>query len=233
MPEPALVLCMAGLYRRFRDAGYTTPKFLLPVGEETLLARIARLLPAPELLLVANERDREHEAAIRAAVPTGGLLFVGDTSGQAETAAIGARELAPRWTGPVLFHNVDTLVIGRDLHRIGEILARADGFVDVFDSDSPAYSYVAVDGARVTAIAEKVVISRHATTGLYGFRSCATYLEACAATTTRSRGEFYVSDVYRTLLERGGVVEIDAAREGQDTVVLGTPEEYERWRAGR
>src|SRR5688572_15789668 len=132
MREPALVLCMAGLYRRFRDAGYTTPKFLLPVGDETLLARIARLLPAPTLLLVANERDREHEPAIRASVPAdAGLIFVGDTSGQAETAAIGARELRPRWDGPVLFHNVDTIVIGRDLRRIGEILGRADGFVDV------------------------------------------------------------------------------------------------------
>ena len=226
---PALVLCMAGLYRRFRDAGYTTPKYLLPYRGGTVLSVIASELRSEMSILVANERDRAHEAQIRAAVPdTARLLWIGDTSGQAETAAIGVRALsALGWTGSLLLHNVDTVLVGRDLSRIGAILARADGFVDVFRSDSPAFSYVAVEGTRVVDIAEKVVISPHATTGLYGFGSCEVYLDACGRTSGRSKAEFYVSDVYRTMLADGRRIEIDPPGPDQDTIVLGTPAEYE------
>lgn len=229
--KPAVVLCMAGLYRRFRDAGYTIPKFLLPMGDRTILGEVIAGLGPDRLLLVANERDRAHEPAIRAAAPGAELRWIGDTSGQAETAAIGARAAAALgWDGPLLFHNIDTVVRGRDLERIGRILARAEGFVDVFDRSDPAYSYVRVEGARVVEIAEKVVISNHATTGLYGFSSPATYLEACAATTPVGR-EFYVSDVYRTLLQQGHRVEIDPDATDLETLVLGTPQEYESWLA--
>ena len=113
------------------------------------------------------------------------------------------------------------------LPAIGAILDDADGFIDVFDNDSTAYSYVAVEGSRVTDIAEKVVISRHATTGLYGFRSAAYYLEQAAATTGRSRGEFYVSDVYRQMLDTGADIRIDPC--SRPAIVLGTPAEYEAW----
>ena len=41
---PTLVLCMAGHYTRFRDAGYRGPKFLLTVRTETILSRIVRAL---------------------------------------------------------------------------------------------------------------------------------------------------------------------------------------------
>ena len=229
--RPALILCMAGVYRRFREAGYTTPKFLLPVPRGTVLGWIVEELRPDRLLLVANARDRAHEAAIRAAVPRSTtLVWIGDTGGQAETAAIGVERLAEQgFTGPLLLHNVDTVVIGRDLDGIGRSLASADGWIDVFDSDSPKYSYVAVEGGRVVEIAEKVVISRHATTGLYGFRSPATYLSAVRATTGRSGGEFYVSDVYRTMLARGERVVVDPDGADRATIVLGTPEEYEAW----
>jgi dTDP-glucose pyrophosphorylase len=233
MAQPVLVLCMAGLYSRFRKAGYATPKFLLTMSGQTIIARIVSELAPAALVLIANERDAEHGDAIRAALATIGhgdadLHFVGDTSGQAETAAIGARRaLALGHTGPLVFHNIDTVLLERDLGAIGDILTRSDGFIDVFDNDSAAYSYVAVDGDRVTDIAEKVVISRHATTGLYGFRSAAYYLEQAAETTRRSKGEFYISDVYRRMLDHGADIRIET--ESGPAIILGTPAEYESW----
>ncbi len=237
---PTVVLCMAGLYRRFRDAGYTTPKFLLPAGERTILGWIAAELGAERVLMVANERDRTHADAIVAAVREAGaapeLVFTGDTAGQAATAAIGARAVLATGDAPIVFHNVDTVLFGRDLARIGAALARADGFIDTFPHTSAAYSYVAVgdpeaDGlSPITEMAEKVVISAHATTGLYGFRSASEYLRWCGETTGRSKGEFYVSDVYRQMLAQGCTLLADTRGTGQRTLVLGTPAEYEAWR---
>jgi dTDP-glucose pyrophosphorylase len=222
-----LVLCMAGLYRRFREAGYTTPKYLLTVRGRTILSVIVDELRPASLILVANHRDREHEAAIRAAVGPCRLLWIGDTGGQAETAAIGAR--AVEGGGAVVFHNVDTIVTGRDLDEVGRCLETARGYIDVFDNDSPVFSYVAVEDGRIVEIREKVVISRHATTGLYGFASAQVYLDACAATSQRSGGEFYISDVYQTLLNRGERLVINASSDGHETLVLGTPAQYEAY----
>ena len=220
-----LVLCMAGLYNRFRDAGYTTPKFLLEVEGRTILSIIVDALEPRVLILVANERDRSYEGQIRQAVGDCELLWIGDTGGQAETAAIGAR--AVRGDGPVVFHNVDTVLVGRDLEAIGDQLQSAAGYIDVFDSDSPVFSYVGVKGGQIVEIREKVVISRHATTGLYGFASAGLYLEAYEATSHRSGGEFYISDVYKTLIERGDRLVINLSSTGHKTLVLGTPAQYE------
>jgi UDP-N-acetylglucosamine diphosphorylase / glucose-1-phosphate thymidylyltransferase / UDP-N-acetylgalactosamine diphosphorylase / glucosamine-1-phosphate N-acetyltransferase / galactosamine-1-phosphate N-acetyltransferase len=223
-----LALCMAGLYRRFRDAGYTTPKFLLPLEAETILGQIVRELAPERLLLVANQRDLPHEAAIQAAAPGGCLRFIGDTGGQAETAAVAARLALERgWGGPIVFHNVDTILYDRDLSQIGTALKTADGFIDVFRSDSPRFSYAALDGRKVTQIAEKKVISPWATTGLYGFASPEYFIAAADRTQTRTHGEFYISDVYHQLLQEGATIHSDA--QDKRTLVLGTPAEYEAY----
>jgi hypothetical protein len=157
------------------------------------------------------------------------LRFVDDTAGQADTAAIGARWASDlQEVGPIVFHNVDTVVEGRDLPRIGRSLETSDGHIDTFRSASPAFSYVAVDeDSRVLEIVEKRVISPHATTGLYGFRSPAAYL-AWRERASATAGEFYVSDVYRAVLAAGGRVLAGTERApSHRTTVLGTPAEYE------
>lgn len=230
-----LLLCMAGLYRRFREAGYDTPKFLLPWQGATVLDHVLRLAPeaGARPFLVANRRDAAHASALRAILARAGgdprdLVFVGDTAGQAETARIGieAFRLADP-DAPLLIHNIDTILLGRDWGRIRAALARADGWIDVFDADGPQYSYVETDAeGRVLRIREKEVISRLATTGLYGFASARAYLDALARTTP-SRGELYVSDVYARMLADGATILAPAPRPEERTIVLGTPAEYE------
>jgi dTDP-glucose pyrophosphorylase len=234
MTAPHLVLCMAGIYKRFRDAGYQTPKYLLPIGDVAVLTCIVRGLAPRSVLLVMNQRDAEFRDVAVAAVLEGGaeevdVLIIGDTGGQAETAILGARRLIERgWAGPLVFHNVDTVLRGRSLTEIGEVLTRCEGFIDVFSSESPAYSYVRLEGDRVMDIREKEVISHHATSGLYGFASAARYLAAAVDCPRRSKGEFYISDVYRQLLDAGADVRANPDRGGFETRVLGTPAEYEQ-----
>jgi CTP:molybdopterin cytidylyltransferase MocA len=59
---------MAGVYRRFREAGYTTPKFLLPWRGRTVLDHILDGLlhggAFAQVVLVANRRDEAHGEAI-------------------------------------------------------------------------------------------------------------------------------------------------------------------------
>lgn len=225
-----LALCMAGTWRRFREAGYTTPKYLLPLQGRPILSHIVDELAPSRLLLVANKRDRDWESAIKEAAPTGALHFIDDTEGQAATALEAADlAMAHGWGAtPFVLHNVDTILYDRSLRKIGDELQWSTGFIDVFEASNPAYSYVSFDDRRnVTAIAEKKVISRWATTGLYGFSSPETYVHHASTTNKRSGGEFYVSDVYQKMLERGASIRVDPT--ARRTVVLGTPEEYEAY----
>lgn len=248
-----LVFCMAGLYQRFRSAGYAMPKFLLPFRGKTTLEHVVGEIVLSAggqgqfacIVFVANERDRAFVPDIDRVLDTLGLAgrgikthvaWVPDTKGQAHTASIGVDELehamgTQSLSSPVLFHNIDTIIRGRDFRVIGaEFDSGADGYIDCIDSDAPQYSYVATSsepGMQSVAveIREKVVISRNATTGLYGFRSAADY-RAWAKGVDYAK-EFYISDVYRAMLRQGRRVAINTSHAGHETIIVGTPAEYE------
>jgi len=231
---------MAGIYRRFREAGYTTPKYLLPVGDgRTVLGRIIDGLldrvAVGQVCFVANRRDERHVPAIIAdlslrGIPKRALRLIGDSAGQADTA-IEACNLLDDLGSPadraVAFHNVDTVLEGRDLTQVGQTLGRAAGWIDTFTSDSPAFSYVAAgpDG-RVSTIVEKRVISDRATSGLYAFASRAHFRRLAWGPWSGS-GEHYISGVYQRMITQGEVIIAGRAGPGAATLVLGTPAEYE------
>ena len=234
-----LILCMAGIYRRFREAGYDRPKYLLPWDHATVLDAVMDGLlhdgAFTGAILIANQRDESWAESIRTvmdrhAIPPQHLLFTTDTAGQADTGLIGIdglERLSVPADRPIVFHNVDTVLLNRDWHAVAASLAVDDGWIDTFDADSAAYSYVAVDAAmRVTAIAEKVAISRLATSGLYGFADANAYRAACVRSLA-DRGERYISGVYRTMLQDGACLRAGRPGPSTDTLILGTPAEYE------
>lgn len=112
---------------------------------------------------------------------------------------------ARRWLGggdPLVIHNCDTYARGPVAMRGGA------SPVPVFGADSPAYSYVRLDGGGyVREVVEKEVCPPgYATTGSYVFRGARRFLEAADETVHaggRVNGEFYVSGVYRALVRRG------------------------------
>ncbi len=234
-----LILCMAGLYQRFRDAGYAQPKYLLPWRGMTILDHVLRTMTGSgafsRLLLVANRRDEAQRAVLGSILSAHGftpadLDFIDDTSGQAETALIGLDRLVQRADPQdrrVVFHNIDTILIGRDYAALGEALAQHDGCIDTFTSSSAAYSYVVADAQRrVTGIAEKVVISSDATTGMYGFASIDGYRAAYERCRFSGR-ERYISEIYRSMIDGGASIYATPPATAGDTIVLGTPAEYE------
>jgi dTDP-glucose pyrophosphorylase len=128
----------------------------------------------------------------------------------------------PGYRGPVVFHNIDTILYGRNLQQARAVLTEHDGWIDVFRSSNHAYSYVLVDEqGRLQEIAEKIVISNLATSGLYGFSSPATYRD-----NYDPEADQYVTSVYKRLITRGRSVLIGPTHSENDTVVLGTPTEY-------
>ncbi len=227
-----LILTMAGRYTRFINEGYRIPKYLLPWGDHSILREIIRELTKgsefKNIYLVANKRDVIYMPHVRKVlkglgIPEDNLFLISDTSGQTETAYQGIQDIQNKFgevEGPIVFHNIDTILYGRDFKNLSRILDEYDGFVDIFESSNHNYSYVLMKGDVVDTIAEKIVISDKASSGLYGFPSVEKFLEFY------SPEELYMSHLYQKMIKNGSRITVSDMHTEKDTVVLGTPSEY-------
>ena len=228
-----LIITMAGRYVRFIEEGYKIPKFLLPWGVRSILHEILWELTRggafDAVYLVANKRDEIYMPHVRRIlsdlrIPKENLFLVGDTSGQAETAKVGvekAKMLKGELSGPVVFHNIDTVLYGRDLSGLPLLLKENMGYIDIIRASHHDYSYVlANERGQVEAIVEKVVISEQATSGLYAFGDVHHFLDYY------NSDEHYLSDVYQKMINDGQSVRVGDLYTEKETIVLGTPLEY-------
>lgn len=231
----ALVICMAGLNTRFHDAGFDIPKYLLPWNDDTIIHSIIDNLDTDyrfdEIILLPNTRDRYFKKELAKTIESlslneNNIYYIGDTSGQAHTALIGA-ELQKERDDPFIIHNADTIVTNRNFAEINESLQTNDVWVDVFVANSPAYSYVKTEGKKVIDMVEKNPISPYASSGLYCFRDPSLYeREFYKAKEKITDRELYVSDIIKNMIEQGMKVVVNELSPKQETIVLGTPQEY-------
>tara|TARA_Y100000992_G_scaffold300179_1_gene268301 strand:- start:25 stop:792 length:768 start_codon:yes stop_codon:yes gene_type:complete len=239
-----IVLCLAGLGKRFLNKGYVTPKFLLTNKKKiTILELIMKnllLSGGSKFLLMLNNSHREYETEIRKISEKLdieiNINFIANTQGQAETAyeAIKFLEKNNQDTlknAPIAFHNGDTILINRNLNEINKYIQknRYLGVVDTFESRSKNFSYVQVDeGGIVKKIIEKKVISNRATSGFYVFSNHEIYREFYSQLDFGKK-EIFISDVYEKLIMSNLRVYNVHNTNPNETIILGTPSEYEKW----
>ena len=235
-----IVIPMAGLSRRFREAGYDRPKYMLDLDGRSLFARsIEGFAPCfgrePFLFIARDEADtagfisRECEA-LGVADPRVVILDA-PTGGQADTVRLGLRRTDTAADEPLTIFNIDTFRPGGELLDTAA-LEGADGCLEVMEADDPGFSFalpVSADArARIGAVvetAEKRVISNLASTGLYWFRRAADFLRLTDAARVDSAGELYVAPLYNDLIAQGGVVRFQ--RTSPDAIrFCGTPDQY-------
>jgi dTDP-glucose pyrophosphorylase len=231
MADVNLVVCMAGYNTRFHDVGFDIPKYLLPWNGKTIIHDILKNLgPTKQTVLVANNRDKYfNDQLIETIKPLGltgdNILYIGDTKGQAHTAAIGMTQLE-HMNLPTFVHNADTVVTGRNFDEIvNQMNDIYDMYVDVFVGNSPKYSYVRAYENIVTEIVEKKQISPYASTGLYGFFSAHLYLN-CYDEFVQTKEELYISDVMQGMIDGDMKAYMNSLGNYQETIVLGSPQEY-------
>jgi hypothetical protein len=239
MPETTIIVTMAGASRRFFDAGYTVPKYMLEAHGHSVFSWSALSLvsfaAAGGQFICVCRKDASIAAFIRKELLLLGLrpssvevVGIGaPTDGQATTALL-AGEAVKQPDNPVLIYNIDT-------HCNPQVLrpetVRGDGWVPCFSAPGNSWSF-ALAGAdgRASRIVEKKRISDDCTLGLYWFRSFASYVSAYRATYLSDRAidstERYVAPLYNTLIEEGWPVYIERIA-SSCVIPMGTPVEYE------
>lgn len=222
-----VVVPMAGEGRRFREAGFDTPKPFVDVAGRPMLARVLDNLPtADHLVLVVRREHRPRLAPIlekaRHRGPITCVPVDQTTAGPAASLALALRWVDP--ASPLLCADCDQ-VIEWDADGAARTAQSYAGLLVTFRSQDPAFSYAEVQDGRAVRVAEKTVISPWAVAGAYFFASArlaASVLDVQARTTS---GEQFIAPAYNHLLRQGRRV---GCQEVSHVWSLGTPEALHR-----
>lgn len=220
-----ILIPMAGSGQRFVDAGYAVPKPFIDVLGKPMIERVVTSLGGPSAgryIFVVRDYNAKH--CLRSIVPDCLVVVTGAlTAGAACTALMAAHFIDN--DEPLLIANSDQIVQFYD--KPGHVKWRdPDGIIYTFYAHHPKWSYAAVDNnGWVWGVAEKQVISRRATAGVYWFRRGSQfvhYAKQMIAANIRVNNEFYIAPVFNQLIADGYNV---SACDTQQMWGLGTPED--------
>jgi dTDP-glucose pyrophosphorylase len=228
-----VVITMAGRGSRFRDAGYTIPKYEIvaqgrSLFEWSLLSLSGFFDEVHRYIFIVRRQDNagsfiKHACKTMRIVPIEILEIDQVTSGQAATALLASSVWAE--DNELLIYNIDTY-IEPGIMNYSQI--KGDGFIPCFDGPGDHWSFVKLDETgRAVEVKEKVRISRNCTVGAYFFRSARLYkllYEEYYINQLAPEKEQYVAPLYNQLIHDGGSVYISSIPK-QYVHVLGTPEE--------
>lgn len=219
-----LVIPMSGFGERFRRAGYTVPKPLIPVEGKPIIRHVAEMYPGiRDVLFVCNQEhldtpEYRMREILGEACPTGSVLGIAPHRLGPVHAVSRAFDLL-RPEAPVIVSYCDfSCEWDWEGFRRFAAATGCDGAVMCYTGFHPHmlrsvnYAYVRTrDGDRVAQIREKQPFTanpmqEYASSGAYYFRSAALMREAFVETLRRPdlllNGEYYVSLAYRPLLEK-------------------------------
>tara|TARA_Y100000589_G_scaffold328568_1_gene372973 strand:+ start:4235 stop:4990 length:756 start_codon:yes stop_codon:yes gene_type:complete len=235
-----LLITAAGKASRFHDVGYDSPKFLLPwTNRQPILNTIIKELCYSNkidfILLIVNYREKYFKDRIEACLPSeinNKIIFVKDTLGQAHTTYLGVEELIKLKleNNPIIVHNSDTILKNRDIEVLTNFNTDLDicGYVNTFQSMDKNYSYVLETNGLVDSFLEKKIVSPLASSGLVSFSSGKKFHEIFnkLMTDNLEGDELFISRLINESIKKGDIYKIIHNNSAEDTIVLGTPEEY-------
>ncbi len=205
-----VVIPMAGLGSRFRDAGYTLPKPFIDVNGKPMIENVIQNLYVPDatyILIMQKEHQIQHadiiaDIASRYTIKT---ISVDKLTEGTACTVLYSRRLINNET-PLLIANSDQIVDIDIQDFIADVSNRnLDGSILTFidHARDPKWSFAQLEGDLVTRVKEKVSISEFATVGIYYFASGRKFVNAAIdmiIENDRVNNEFYTCPVYNYMI---------------------------------
>jgi NDP-sugar pyrophosphorylase family protein len=237
-----VVIPMAGLGKRFADAGYKDHKPLIKVNGKTLIQYTIESLNLPdaEYVFIIRDQGASYYHQIEEAIACLGIKYEIRTvskltSGAAETALIAfgdtlpsgsiTAEMPAKYDGELIITNCDQY-LEWDSQVFLDESRKYDASVLTYKSTDPKNSFIKVENDRVSVIKEKEAISDMALVGLHYWKHAQDFVRSAKlliAGRTTSR-ETYVSETYNYLIKEDkeiGAIPIEPGR----YYSTGTPED--------
>ena len=228
-----IVLPIAGNGQRFIDHGYKTIKPLIEIEGKCIVEKSMESLDYLDsnlIFIVRQEHVLEFNIEHKLRLKFGENIIV------IKVEKITAGALCTCLLAEDLIDNDDPLIIFtpdcyfEPKFHVKNLDEKYDGVVAVFNSKSPAHSYVILDeSGLVVKAAEKEVISNDAVGGLYYFRHGHTFVKYAKKQielNIKTKGEYYICPVYNLLIQNGLKIGIDRNTRHE---ILGTPEDLKKY----
>lgn len=242
-----IVIPMAGESKRFFDAGYTLPKYFLPLGNKTMIECVADLFDsAHDSYLFLINRRQDEQFGVREALerlPVNKKVFMIDPHavGPAWSLLLAEKEIAP--DEEVIVNYCDFLMDWNYPAFLAAVRAgNYDGAVLSFRGFHPAslgdtyYAYMRVDDRNeLLELREKMPftdnrIEEHGSTGAYYFKRWGDVIrfskELLGSGNAAPNKEYYPSLLYNPMRAAGLrslVYQVDKF------ICLGTPKDYKEY----
>lgn len=229
-----IVIPMLGRSTRFMNAGYSIPKYQLPLGGESVFSKSIKSFEryfqeVPFVFIV--RKDHNAINFVSQEVTKMGLKdyrvieFSLETRGQAESVEIGTRDYAGDIS--IWIFNIDTIRLNFEMPDENIL---GDGFLEVFEGDGEGWSFVeSGEENSVIRTTEKVRVSNLCSNGLYYFKELGQFRRAFDCFTSHKsavNSEIYVAPLYNELIKEGLNIKYRSVPT-KDILHCGIPSDYE------
>lgn len=229
-----IIVPLGGKASRFQERGYTFPKPLIEIGNQSMIELVLRNLAPPSPHRYTFICRKEHlddfylGDMLRLLEPGSTVLSLErETGGALCSVLLTIDELDLE--GELLIANGDQYIAGGlDPFYAACRAPGVDGCILTFTASHPRWSFAKTDASgHVTAVAEKRPISKQATAGLYYFRRAGDFVAAAERMIVKgltTAGQFFVAPVYNEMILAGQA--ITSFHLSEDAMhSLGTPED--------
>ncbi|MDP3043077.1 MAG: glycosyltransferase family 2 protein [bacterium] len=231
-----IVIPMAGEGSRFKNAGYTFPKPLIDVnGKPMIQIIIENLKPqCKHKFVFICQKEHYKKYSLNEIFNN----LVGRENYECiQLSALTQGAACTVMTASEFINNKNDLLIANsdqyvdiDINNFIDFSRKsnADGTIMTFEASHPKWSYARIDkDENIIEVAEKKVISNHATVGIYYIKEGRTFIEATHTMIEkdiRVNNEFYVCPVYNETILAGKKFKIWNINKNK-MHGLGTPED--------
>ena len=229
-PNLNILIPMAGAGSRFKEAGYIFPKPLIEINNKPMIQWVIESLKLDGNFIFIVQKEHQEKYNINSVLkilkPNCKIIELDHiTEGAACTTLLAKKFINSN--NPLIIANSDQYISWDSIKSMYNFNSKkVDGSILTFEAIHPKWSYAKVDKNNlVTEVAEKKVISKNATVGVYFWKKGSDYVkyaEQMISKNIRVNNEFYVCPVYNEAIGDNKKIIIDNVSEMHG---LGTPDD--------
>ncbi len=211
-----VLIPMAGAGKRFSDAGYIFPKPLIEINNKPMIQWVidSLNLKANFIFIIQKEHQKKYniKSVLNILKPGCKVIELDHlTEGAACTTLLAKNYINNN--DPLIIANSDQYIDWNSSKALYDFSSKnLDGAILTFEAIHPKWSYAKCDeNGFVTEVAEKKVISKNATVGVYYWKHGSDYVDSAEEMikkNIRVNDEFYVCPTYNQLISKNKKIKI-------------------------
>ena len=229
-----ILIPMAGAGKRFADAGFIFPKPLIEINNKPMIQWVIESLNIEGKFIFIVQKEHQEKFNIKSVLkilqPNCEIIELDKiTEGAACTTLLAKKYINNK--NPLIIANSDQFIKWNSAKTIYDFTSKnLDGGILTFESIHPKWSYAKCDKNQIVEeVAEKKVISKNATVGVYYWKHGSDYVkfaENMIKKNIRVNNEFYVCPVFNEAIKKNKIIKIS---EIEEMWGLGTPQDLQNF----